>query len=98
MIALGKGVRSATPSGSRAADVSPSDVPGCREVVVHEQTGLLFPVDNAEALAAAMEHLVRAPELRSRYAAAARNLVVENFAAEIIGRQIVHLYRRLMQA
>ncbi|MGB8629268.1 MAG: glycosyltransferase family 4 protein [Xanthobacteraceae bacterium] len=75
-----------------------SDVPGCREIVVHEQTGLLFPVDNAEALAAAMEHLVRAPGLRSHYAAAARNLVVENFAAEIIGRQIVHLYRRLMQA
>jgi glycosyltransferase involved in cell wall biosynthesis len=75
-----------------------SDVPGCREVVVHEQTGLLFPVDDAKTLAAAMEQLVRAPELRSRYAAAARILVVENFAAEIIGRQIVQLYRRLIQA
>jgi len=36
--------------------------------------------------------------LRARYAAAARNLVVENFAAEIIGRQIVQLYRWLMLA
>jgi hypothetical protein len=45
-----------------------------------------------------MERLVCAPELRSRYAAAARNLVVENFAAEIIGRQIVQLYLQLIQA
>ncbi|MGB6287786.1 MAG: glycosyltransferase family 4 protein, partial [Xanthobacteraceae bacterium] len=28
-----------------------SDVPGCREIVLHEQTGLLFPVNDAAALA-----------------------------------------------
>jgi glycosyltransferase involved in cell wall biosynthesis len=98
LIALGKGVRSVTPSGSRAADVSLSDVPGCREVDVHEQTGLLFPVDNADALAAAMEHLVRAPEIAGALWRGRQELVVENFAAEIIGRQIVQLYRWLMLA
>jgi glycosyltransferase involved in cell wall biosynthesis len=73
-----------------------SNVPGCREIVVHEQTGLLVPVDDAPALAAAMERLAAAPELRARYAAAARARVVEKFSAEIIGRQIVALYRRLL--
>jgi glycosyltransferase involved in cell wall biosynthesis len=73
-----------------------SDVPGCREIVVHEQTGLLVPVDDAPALAAVMERLAGAPELRARYAAAARTLVVEKFATEIIGRQTVALYRRLL--
>jgi glycosyltransferase involved in cell wall biosynthesis len=72
-----------------------SDVPGCREIVVDEQTGMLIPVDNADALAAAMARLASAPELRARYAAAARHLVVERFAAKIIGRQIVQLYRQL---
>lgn len=75
-----------------------SDVPGCREIVVAEQTGLLVPVDDAQALAAAMDRLAGAPELRMRYAAAARTLVVEKFAAEIIGRQTVALYRRLLDA
>ena len=73
-----------------------SDVPGCREIVLNEQTGLLFPVDDAAALAEAMERLAAMPDLRARYATAARNLVVEKFAADIIGRQTVELYRRLL--
>jgi len=75
-----------------------SDVPGCREIVIHEQTGLLFPVDNPRALAVAMERLARTPQLRARFATAARNLVVEKFAADIIGQQTVELYRRMLGA
>jgi glycosyltransferase involved in cell wall biosynthesis len=75
-----------------------SDVPGCREIVVPGATGLLVPVDDAPALAEAMNSLAGAPDLRARYAAAARNLVVEKFAADIIGRQTVQLYRRLLDA
>jgi glycosyltransferase involved in cell wall biosynthesis len=74
-----------------------SDVPGCREIVVHGQTGLLFPVDDAAALADAMARLVADPQLRARCATAARKLVVERFAAEIIGRQTVGLYRRALE-
>jgi glycosyltransferase involved in cell wall biosynthesis len=74
-----------------------SDVPGCREIVVHEQTGLLFTVNDAAALADAMVRLTADPQLRARCAAAARKLVVEKFAAEIIGQQTVRLYRQLMR-
>lgn len=75
-----------------------SNVPGCREIVIHEETGLLFPVDDAPALADAMARLAADPQLRARYAAAARNLVVEKFAADIIGRQTVELYRNALTA
>jgi len=75
-----------------------TDVPGCREIVVAKRTGLLVPVDDAPALAEAMHRLVVAPELRARYATGARKLVIERFAADIIGRQIVQLYRRLLDA
>jgi hypothetical protein len=34
--------------------------------------------------------------LRARYGAAARTLVTEKFAADIIGRQTVQLYSRLL--
>jgi glycosyltransferase involved in cell wall biosynthesis len=73
-----------------------SDVPGCREIVVQDQTGLLFPVDNALALADAMGRLAGDASLRERYAMAARKLVIERFAAEIIGRQTVALYKRVI--
>ncbi len=73
-----------------------SDVPGCREIVIHERTGLLVPVDDAAALADAMERLWRTRDLRAQYAKAARDLVVEKFAADIIGGKIVALYRRMV--
>jgi glycosyltransferase involved in cell wall biosynthesis len=73
-----------------------SNVPGCREIVLHEQTGLLFPVDDAPALADAMARLAADPPLRARCATAARTLVVERFAAELIGQQIVELYRSVL--
>ena len=75
-----------------------TDVPGCREIVRPDETGLLVPVDDVQALAAAIEKLVTSPELRARYGTAARHLVVEQFSAEKIGRLTVELYRRLISA
>jgi glycosyltransferase involved in cell wall biosynthesis len=75
-----------------------SDVPGCREIVRAKETGLLVPVDDAPALADAILQLIRSPQQRARYGAAARNLVVERFAAGPIGRMTVELYRRLVSA
>jgi glycosyltransferase involved in cell wall biosynthesis len=74
-----------------------SDAPGCREVVLHEETGLLFPVADTTALADAMARLATDPQFRARCATAARNLVVNKFAADIIGRQTVALYARALE-
>jgi glycosyltransferase involved in cell wall biosynthesis len=73
-----------------------ADVPGCREVVLHGETGLRFPVDDAPALAEAIETLAGSPQLRARYGEAARRLAVERFSAQAIGRQTVDLYRRVV--
>jgi glycosyltransferase involved in cell wall biosynthesis len=75
-----------------------TDVPGCREVALDGKTGLLVPPDNAEALAAAIENLANAPELRRQFGAAARALAVERFSADAIGRAVVELYFGLGRA
>ena len=75
-----------------------SDVPGCRELVLHDQNGLLFPVDDVMALADAMTRLAADPQLRARYAMAARKRAVNEFSASMIGRQTVALYQRLLTA
>jgi glycosyltransferase involved in cell wall biosynthesis len=74
-----------------------TDVPGCREIVIPGETGLLVPYDDPPALARAIETLATSPALRTRYGAAARRLAVARFSAEAIGRQTVDLYRHLVE-
>jgi glycosyltransferase involved in cell wall biosynthesis len=73
-----------------------TDVPGCREIVIHEKTGLLVPVDDPQALAAAILRLARSSQQRVRFGVAARRLVDERFAADLVGRATVALYQRLL--
>ena len=72
-----------------------TDAPGCREIVREGQTGLTVPIENPTALAEALQRLAQSPELRARYGAAARQLVVDKLSAKIIGSSIVALYDRL---
>jgi glycosyltransferase involved in cell wall biosynthesis len=74
-----------------------TDVPGCREIVIPGETGLLVPYDDPPSLARAIETLVTSPALRSSYGRAARRLTVARFSAEAIGRQTVDLYRNLVK-
>jgi glycosyltransferase involved in cell wall biosynthesis len=69
-----------------------TDAPGCREIVINDQTGLLVPIEDPNGLAQAIVKLATSPELRARYAKAARELVVGKLSAKIIGEQIVSLY------
>ena len=69
-----------------------TNAPGCREIVIDDQTGLLVPIEDPKALAQAIIKLATSPELRARYAKAARELVVSKLSAKIIGDEIVHLY------
>jgi len=75
-----------------------TDAPGCREVAIPDRTGLLVPVDDARALAAALSRLAGDADLRARFGAEARRLAVERFSAAAIGAQTVALYRSLLPA
>jgi glycosyltransferase involved in cell wall biosynthesis len=54
------------------------------------------PVDDATALASAIEQLARDSGMRHRFGQAGRRLVEENFSSELIGRATVTLYDRLL--
>lgn len=74
-----------------------ADAPGCREIVIPGQTGLLAPIEDAQALADAIGELAASQELRKRYGAAARQLVVEKMSSHSIGAAIVALYEEQLQ-
>jgi len=59
-----------------------TDVPGCREVVRHGETGLLVPAREVEPLAGALLCLIRDRQLRRKFGAAGRLLVMQQFTEE----------------
>lgn len=73
-----------------------TDVPGCREIVRHEETGLLVPAKDAAALADAIQRLANDGTLRRRLGANAREVVEREFAEEIVVRETLALYRELL--
>jgi glycosyltransferase involved in cell wall biosynthesis len=56
-----------------------SDVPGNRDILRHEETALLCPPDDPDAIAAAIARLTTAPDLARRLTAAAQREVREKY-------------------
>ena len=75
-----------------------TDAPGCREIVIDDQTGLLVPIEDPRALAHAITKLATSSELRARYAMAARELVACKLSARLIGDRTVQLYNDMVAA
>jgi glycosyltransferase involved in cell wall biosynthesis len=59
-----------------------SAVGGLRDLVVHEETGLLVPPRDVPALRGALQRLLDDPELRRRLGAAARERIRTHFSWE----------------
>ncbi|SPP65627.1 glycosyltransferase family 4 protein [Nitrospira lenta] len=73
-----------------------TDVPGCRSVVHHQQTGLLVPVHDAAALAEAIAGLVGNAEQRMILGEAARQFVMREHSSKKISAAFLSLYRELL--
>ena len=59
-----------------------ADVPGCREVVRHEDNGLLVPVRDGRATADALRRLIADAGLRARMGQRSRERAVDEFSEE----------------
>lgn len=73
-----------------------TDVPGCREIVVQDETGLLVPPRDPAGLADALQAMVADAALRQRCGAAARARVTNGLDAGTVGRETVAVYRDLL--
>jgi len=73
-----------------------TDVPGCREVVHDGIDGLLVPVKDARALAAAIARLHDNPSLRKKLGNAARKRAVAEFDERHVISRTMCVYRELM--
>jgi glycosyltransferase involved in cell wall biosynthesis len=75
-----------------------TDVPGCREVVTHEEDGLLVTVREHAGLVEAIGRLDDDPDLRRRLGLAAREKALRLFDVEIVMARTLNVYRELLSA
>ena len=69
-----------------------TDVPGCREVVRHDQNGLLVRPQDPVALAAAIERIMLDPQERARMGASSRAIACEEFSEERVLSETLNVY------
>jgi len=74
-----------------------SNIPGCRELVIDQETGLLFPAGDALALARHLQTLSANPELRARLAQSGQAHIRQHFSAQAMAQRYTALYERLME-
>jgi glycosyltransferase involved in cell wall biosynthesis len=75
-----------------------SQVGGNPELVTDQETGLLFPAGDSDALAARLNLLLRDPDLRTRLATAAVTHIRTNFAVADAAKRMAAIYAAILQA
>ncbi len=75
-----------------------TDKPGCREIVRQGENGVLVPPEDIDALAAAVEGLIRDPALRQEMGAKGRQVVLDGFTLRQVVNETLELYQELLDA
>ncbi len=73
-----------------------TEVGGNAEVVLHEQTGLLSPRQDAEALGANLRSLLASDDLRKRYALAGQARVNQDFTQDRMHKAFSDVYDQML--
>jgi glycosyltransferase involved in cell wall biosynthesis len=66
------------------------------EVVADGETGLLVPVEDAEALASAIDTYLSNPDLRQQSGRAGRQRAEKLFSVEAMAQHAISLYQELL--
>ena len=72
-----------------------TDIGGVREIVINNETGLLVPGENPEALADAIARLLESVEKRTQLGEAGRRRVEDYFSPRAMLEAYTHLYQEL---
>ena len=73
-----------------------TDVPGCRDAIIPNKTGLLVPVRDFKKLADALQRLIESPQIRIAMGDAGRKLAEEEFPIEKIVKDHLNIYQDLL--
>lgn len=73
-----------------------TDMPGCRDIVLHGTNGLIVAPNDPAALAEALEALICDPDLRGRMGNAGRQIVLQKFTTAQVNTATLAVYRKVL--
>lgn len=74
-----------------------TDSTGCRDIVLHHETGILIPALDTVALKDAMLHMLMSPSIIKKWGTNARKLVLSSFDNRIVIGKTLDVYSKLLQ-
>jgi glycosyltransferase involved in cell wall biosynthesis len=83
-------------AGAMELPVVATSVPGCIDVVIDGETGILVPPRDAQALAAALKCYLEDPELRHQHGKAGRERSLRDFCPDSVRQALFDEYKRLL--
>ena len=78
-----------------ARPIVTTNVPGCRDIIIHGENGLLVEPKNAQALADSIAELAADSNLRERMGRRGRQIVAEGFSSDLVNRKTLAVYKTL---
>lgn len=72
------------------------DLPAVHDIITHEESGLIFPSGNSQALAEAILRALNDPNLCLRMAGEARKRIVRKYDWDIIAEKYAGFYNKLI--
>ena len=75
-----------------------TNVPGCKDAVIKNKTGIVVPVKNPIKLADAIEWLIENPDIRISMGKRGRQLAQREFRIEKIVKAHMNIYKKLLKA
>lgn len=84
--------RSSQEAAALGRPIVTTDVPGCRETVIHKVNGFLVPAQDVEPLREAMEMFLQSPDLISTMGSESRKIAEQRFDAEKISVELIKIF------
>ena len=72
-----------------------SNVPGCREAVVHGETGLVVEPGDVKGLASAIDELILKPDMRRLMGRRAREEILNGYSTQIVQEKTLNIYENI---
>ena len=72
-----------------------TNVPGCRDAIIPNKTGLLVPVKNSQKLADALQWMIDNPKERLAMGKAARKFAEKEFSIKKVVQNHLDIYQEL---